>query len=332
MATDSMPPELAHDTAQVERLARAIDGKPNAATLFSRLAEMHWRVRDLAGYAEFVRRAYLSGSDTGIMSLAGKVSLSRATATELRDRARALIDREVRHAQVIAALALAEAQLGNGEAVRALMDERFLRCGVIDLPRGKSIEDFNRALANEIKADLKFYDSPPDRSIRHAWRCDRLHRATTPAIRALMALLSQHASDYMNGLPADAAHPFIASRPSQFALSAWAVVSNGASYHKSHVHPKAWATGVYYIVQPDISRASGGDRGWLRIGPPPYLHCGASHDWTRRLIEPAPGSFVLMPAYFWHETQPMGVDQERICVAFELQAAELSESDIGMKD
>ena len=43
------------------------------------------------------------------------------------------------------------------------------------------------------------------------------------------------------------------------------------------------------------------------------------------MIEPARGSFILMPAYFFHQTEPMGVDEERICIAFETQHAELKE-------
>lgn len=32
---------------------------------------------------------------------------------------------------------------------------------------------------------------------------------------------------------------------------------------------------------------------------------------------------MLMPAYVFHETQPMGIDRERICIAFETQSGEL---------
>jgi len=29
-----------------------------------------------------------------------------------------------------------------------------------------------------------------------------------------------------------------------------------------------------------------------------------------------------MPAYFYHDTRPLGVDQERICVAFDVRPIE----------
>jgi hypothetical protein len=311
----STPANLAHQ--QVEQLARAIAGRPGAAEFYRGLAEMHWRARDLDGYATFYRRSYLLKPSTSILR-------SAATAQELRDRAYALVDRGIAYSPVIAALAAAEARLGNGPAVRKLMDsDRFVLHGAIDPPEGMSIAAFNHALASEIKSNLKFYASGPARPIQHAWRFNALHRAATPALRTLRELLQRQADRYGSCLPPDPAHPFIASRPAEFEVGGWAVVSDGASYHESHVHPYAWATGVYYVVQPEVSRAPGSDRGWLRLGPPPDLDEAFSRDWKRELIEPVPGSFVLMPGYFWHETAPMGVDQERICVAFELRPPEL---------
>lgn len=43
--------------------------------------------------------------------------------------------------------------------------------------------------------------------------------------------------------------------------------------------------------------------------------------WAERWIRPEPGLVVLMPSHFTHETVPLGCDQRRICVAFELHPA-----------
>ena len=315
--------------AQIDLLARAIEGRPDAAALFHKLAEAHWRAGDFHGYATFFRRGYmLKPVGTIPMELDPPVYQKNLTA-ELRDRANRLIEQGVIYASVIADLALAEARSGNGDAVKYLVDyDRFLHRGVIDPPDGTSLEAFNHALADEIKSNLKFYDAP-ERAIRHGWRFDGLQCAESPALRTLMRLLGRHVSDYMDRLPADPTHPFVASRPANYDIDGWAVVSDGASYHKPHVHPFAWATGVYYVVQPEVSRVPGSDRGWLRIVGPPSDADGVAHDdWEcRLLIEPAAGSFVLMPAYFWHETKPMDIDQERICVAFEVQPSELCSVD-----
>jgi len=305
--------------AQLEVLAHAIEGRSDAARLFYDLAESQWQAGDPDGYARFFRRAFLLQPVSHIGRCAGITGYDGKTATALRARARALIARNVLFAPVIAALAITDAQLGHDVSAKRLMDSaRFLTTGTLAPPDGLSMDAFNRALAEEIKTDLQFHEAPSERAIRHAWRFNGLHRSQHPAIVALLDALCRAIGRYIAALPRDPDHPFLASRPQEFEVGGWAVVSDGRSYHESHLHPRAWATGVYYVVQPEISRET--ERGWLRVGPPPELQDA----WERRLIEPAPGRFVLMPAYFWHETEPMGVDQERICIAFEARSPELA--------
>jgi hypothetical protein len=198
--------------------------------------------------------------------------------------------------------------------------DRFLVRDRIEPPQGLSLAAFNAMLAAEIKSDLQFHDQPEPRAIRRAWRFERIRDEPTPAVRMLKDILKRHLAAYSARLPADSDHPFVKARPAETEISGWAVVSGSEGHHVSHVHPAAWVTGVYYVAQPDVSRTS--ERGWLRIGPPFGEHwTGAT--WETRLIEPVPGALVLMPGYFWHDTQPMGVDQERICIAFEAQSTEL---------
>jgi hypothetical protein len=85
----------------------------------------------------------------------------------------------------------------------------------------------------------------------------------------------------------------------------------------------AWMSGAYYIVRPDISRAAGTTCGWLRVGPPDGLKPPRNEGWSERMVEPEPGNLVLMPGYFHHSTQPMAVNQERVCIAFDVIPAEL---------
>jgi hypothetical protein len=101
-------------------------------------------------------------------------------------------------------------------------------------------------------------------------------------------------------------------------------VSGSKGHHVAHIHPKAWLSGVYYVVRPEISRERG-DRGWLRIGAPQGLDATQS-GWQQRMVEPEPGHLVLMPGYFYHGTEPLRVDQARICIAFDVMPLELSES------
>jgi hypothetical protein len=243
--------------------------------------------------------------------------------TAMRDRALSLIKNGVVFSPVIAALAIAEARLGNETEVRRLIDfNRFFSCCTVRTPRGFCQSGFNSLLAAEIKSDLKFYDEPEQRSIRKGWRNNGVIRSRLPASRALSRVFRHHVEQYIAGLPGDPDHPFLASRPSGYVLEGWAVVSDGASHHQSHIHPRAWVSGVYYVVRPPLSREADTDRGWLRVGPPGRV--GNLAGWDTRLVEPEPGTIVLMPGYFHHHTAPMGIDEERICVAFDVVPVEIA--------
>ena len=307
----------------MERQIRAIEDHPHAAQAFRQLAEAHWSAGDRAGFAEFFRRAYLLGHKE-IPAEANSGDRTQNEVRVLRDRATALIEHGVGYSRVIASLALAEAQLGNAEAVRHLVDyEKFFRHDTVAPPDGMGQQAFNAALAAEIKSDLRYYESPETRAIRNGWRMNGLHRDDCPMLQRLMALLRGHAERYIADLPWGAAHPFLAARPPRYEIDGWAVVSNAESFHQAHIHPDAWATGVYYVAEPEISRASGSHTGWLRVGPPHMVPEAMRPYWGERLVPPAAGSFVIMPGYFFHETLPMGVDQERICIAFEIEPPEL---------
>jgi hypothetical protein len=306
----------------VLRMVEAMEAGPGAANALHVTAETLWRAGDLDSYAELVRRAYL---------LEPKIKIPLGTGpTETAERSNALLDRGVLFAHVIASFVAAEARLGRRDAVERLMDyRRLLRQGRISPPAGLAEQELNRQVADEIKARLSYRDAPRNKAVHKGWRANRLSQNQGPALRALWSLLHDAARDYIASLPDDKTHPFVRSCPEDYVLEGWAVASGKDTFLESHMHPHAWATGVYYVVQPEVSRAPDSDCGWLHVGPPDGSASGLGRDvpadaWERRSIEPAAGTFVLMPAYFWHATRPMGVDQERICIAFELQPSEFS--------
>ena len=276
--------------------------------------------------ANVFRRAYLQQPDTCTNALA---RIGFDDAEKLRAYSRALIDNGVAYSSVIAALAVAEARLGNSAAVRHLVDyDRLFRSTIMAPPDGYDQTSFHRALANEIKSDLQFYDVPSNRAIRRAWRHD-MNGSALPASRAWVQAVRREVDRYIAALPHMPDHPFPASRPADYVLGAWAVISNGASHHVSHFHARAWMSGVFYVVRPPVSRDPDNRRGWLEVGPPEERHgVSTAHGWGTRTIEPEPGRLVLMPAYFFHGTLPMGVDEERICIAFDVMPAELAGANV----
>jgi hypothetical protein len=272
--------------------------------------------------ANAFRRAYLQEPDTCTDALA---RIGSEDARKLRAYSRSLIDNGVAYSPVIAALAVAEARLGNTAAVQSLVDYDRLFCSyIMPPPVGYDQSSFHRALASEIKTDLKFHDVPANRAIRRAWRHE-MNGSALPASGAWVQAIRREVDRYIAILPQMPDHPFPASHPDNYVVGVWAVVSNGASHHESHFHSRAWMSGVFYVVRPPVSHDPDNRRGWLEIGPPEGRYgVSAAHGWGVRSIEPEPGRLVLMPGYFFHATHPMGVDEERICIAFDVIPIELA--------
>ena len=308
---------------KIALLRQAVLGELKTPALLFQLAEALAESREDRESANVFRRAYLlEPSGSGLPGDATSYVAPGADAA-MRDRARSLIGHGAIFSPVIAALTIAEALLSNETEVRRLIDyDRFFKFQKINTPEGFSESGFNALLAAEIKSDLEFYDQPDRRSIRKGWRNDGILRSWSPASRALSQTLRDHVDRYIAGLSEDSDHPFVASRPPAYVLEGWAVVSDGASYHKSHIHSRAWLSGVYYVVRPPLSRKDGTDRGWLRVGPPKWNRTFAG--WNTRLVEPEPGNLVLMPGYFFHDTTPMAGDEERICIAFDVVPVEIA--------
>jgi Putative 2OG-Fe(II) oxygenase len=302
---------------KIELLKQGLDASPGKAALLYELSAALAATGENHRSSQAFRAAFRFDSSLALTSLVGPpAGIAANQAMSIRDRARALLEYGVAVSPVLAALAIAEGLLGNESGVRWLID--YERLFAIK----NALVDNSCSLAEEIRSDLKFYDRPARRSIRRGWRRNQLNRSELPAITALCGTLRDHVDRYIQSLPRHETHPFRASAPLDYVLEAWAVVSDGATYHESHIHNSAWLSGVYYVVQPPASLDRSMNRGWLHVGPPRWL--GPLSGWDEKLVEPAPGTLILMPAYFFHHTMPMGVDEERICVAFDVVPAALA--------
>jgi hypothetical protein len=310
-------------SARIALLRQAEQMQLQSPALLCALSETLAEAGEAREAANVFRRAYLQQPDICAAALA---RIGFDDAGKLRAYSHALIDNGVAYSSVIAALAVAEARLGNTAAVQRLVDfDQLLRSTIMDPPDGYDQASFCHALANEIKSDLKFYDAPPNRAIRRAWRHE-MNGSALPASRAWVQAIRCEVDRYIAALPQMPDHPFLASRPADYVLGAWAIVSSGASHHISHFHSRAWMSGVFYVVRPPVSLDPDNRCGWLEVGPPEERHgVSAAHGWAARTIAPEPGRLVLMPGYFFHATHPMGVDEERICVAVDVIPIELAD-------
>jgi Putative 2OG-Fe(II) oxygenase len=310
--------------ARIPLLRQAMQTQPRSVALLCELAEALAEVGEERNAADIFRQAHLLHPHIWTIALTDG-GLSSADARKLRDYTRTLIANGAAYSPVIAALAVGEAHLGNRTEVQRLVDyDRLFRSYIMNPPDGYDQDTFSRALAAEIKSNLRFYDAPPNRAIRRGWR-NSLTGSASPACSAWVQAVRREVDRYIANLAQVSDHPFPASRPADYVLDAWAVVSNGESFHVSHMHPRAWMSGVFYVIRPPVSHDTENRRGWLEVGPPEERYgVSTAHGWGACTIAPEPGRLVLMPGYFFHATHPMGVDEERICIAFDVIPTELA--------
>ncbi|NBV20908.1 MAG: hypothetical protein EBS05_02780 [Proteobacteria bacterium] len=253
------------------------------------------------------------------------VSDGTRAAENLCARAQALVDRGVAYSPVLAALAIGEAVLGNRVAVRRLMDyDRFLRCLTVPVPGDFSGEDFHAELEAEIRMDLKYHDPQEGGVMRKSWRNDHILASGQPASCALGKEIHRRVEQYIAALPSGTDHPFVVARPHDYVIDGWALITSGPGHLIPHIHLRAWLSGVYYVRRPEPVRTSGDSGGALRLAAPDNLGIPQPGGWPVQMIEPAPGTLVLMPGYFFHSTIPTHVDEERICVAFNVYPREFA--------
>lgn len=230
-------------TAEVIPLPARIALLRHAATLgsdpssLSELSVALAEAGEMVEAARVFRRAYLLQPDIACRAL---IAFEAANIAKYCDFARFLIAQRAAFAPVIATLAITEGRLGNTAVVQKLIDyDSLFRSYVMEPPAGYYAASICRALAQEIKSDLKFYDRPSDRAIRQAWRHD-VGASRLPASKAWVRAVRREIDRYIANLPQLRDHPFLASRPQGHVLAAWAVVSGGASHHLPHIHPRAW--------------------------------------------------------------------------------------------
>jgi len=318
--------------AKIGLLRQAAAARPDSSKVLLRLAEALAENGHAQEAADIFRRAYLMNPFVWLGRPGGAPE-------RLHTEAAAMIEHGAIFSSTIAALAIGEALVGNTDAVKRLVDyDRFFLETMLVPPPPFALADFNAALAAEIKSKRTFFEESKSRARRGIWRGESPTHSQQPASRAFAAAIRREVERYIAALPKSADHPFVKSCPEKFEIRGWSNISDGASYHVSHIHGQAWASGVYYVVEPPTARDPDSRRGWLHVGPPEYIpppggapvapagYRGVStrSGWAERAVAPTPGRLVLMPGYFFHGTRPMGIDEERICVAFDVVPHEIA--------
>jgi tetratricopeptide (TPR) repeat protein len=220
------------------------------------------------------------------------------------------------NAAIVSHLMVALSELGEHKAVNSLTDfDRFVvPVEMTVMPGFASLRDFNAALARWIVASTTQH---ADQTTVNGVDTGELLAAPDPAIAILRDFVHGQIDRRQKMLP-DASHLFARSAPKEWRTQSWGVRMWKQGYQVTHIHQKAWLSGVYYVQLPDsVQKHARDHEGWIEFGRgPDHLYRSSTPD--VRLIQPREGLLLSFPSYLWHRTIPFTSEQERFSIAFDV--------------
>ena len=257
--------------------------------------------------------------DYKALAIAATVLLDRGEAEQLWDLCTGLRRRGAWGSYVPSVMALAATSPEQIAEVGTLIDPSrwFLE------KRLPVTGDFNRRLAAELLAEKSATTLPLTKATSGSGtRVGQLELVGGPAAQELLSHIRAAVEAYVEERTAIAAHPMIAYRPASVALNSWALKVHHDGHETWHLHPAGWISGVYYVEFPRIERSEDGHPGAIEFGSNPFGRKRTDSAWPSWHVTPEPGLLLLFPSYYAHRTWPTGVDDPRICVAFDVMPDE----------
>lgn len=223
------------------------------------------------------------------------------------------------HSAWLAHRAVALRMLGDPEYVHLYDFERMVRPRELGTPEGfATIEAFNAALAERLRAMHQLDAHPIDQSLRHGTQTSKsLLEVDDPLIRAFLAAVDVALTQHIAEMPDDPTHPVWSRKPKSGRaklVGCWSVRLRSGGYHVNHVHPEGWISSAYYVAVPREVAGANDHRGWIQFGEPRWPTPGVT---AERFVEPKPGRLVLFPSCMWHGTVPFHEGEERLTIAFD---------------
>ena len=222
--------------------------------------------------------------------------------------------------RMLSSKAVALNEAGDRDGARFLLDfDRFIRPTRIEVPAGfDGVADFNKALAHQVCTHPTLEFERAGHATRFGGHTGDLLIDAQGPVAALKGLMEGAVEDYMRAMPEDPSHPFPASRPDRWKLTAWAVVMDTRGHQAPHIHSAAWVSGVYYVQLPNIGNLpEQGQAGWIEFGrPQAEFRCKVEPE--VKLFQPEEGLMFLFPSYFYHGTVAIETEEQRISIAFDV--------------
>ncbi|MDB5070007.1 MAG: hypothetical protein JWM87_1118 [Candidatus Eremiobacteraeota bacterium] len=264
-----------------------------------------------------LRALETSPFDFAALRVVARTLLARGEKQRLWDVCTELRARGAWSGYVPSVMVLAATTPEQDEEVAALIDPARW----FDAAQLPVVRDFNRRLAAELLAHpARTALSATKSTSGTGSRIDELELAGGPLVRELLGLVRHAVDAYADERKAAVSHPMIAHRPASAALSSWAVAVERDGHEGWHLHPDGWLSGVYYVHVPETDTRAGGRAGAIEFGPHPFAGTREDAPWPRRHVAPRAGLLLLFPSYYGHRTWPTGVDEPRLCVAFDVVA------------
>lgn len=214
--------------------------------------------------------------------------------------------------------ALSLAQLGAAEEACRIISTTGRLIDICELPAPPGYSDdasFRHALAEEIRRNPTLAGDHKGKAAHASLQTRSLRQPGAVAVEALLRQIRQAIETYEQRL-IDSGDELFLHRPRRARIEPWAMVCGSDGRQNSHVHPRGWVTGVYYVSAPRPDGANA-YRGPLVIGAVGSRQT-VKPPWGTREIEPVPGRLVLFPSFVPHATLPSGVPGDRISIAFDV--------------
>ncbi len=191
----------------------------------------------------------------------------------------------------------------------------------------KDLNAFNQALEEEVKSHPTLKWEPKGLATMGGYMTENLAEETSPAIAMLVQLILETIEHYRQTLTRDDSHPFLGTIPRQYKLHLWAVLLHENGQVGPHIHEDSWISGAYYVKLPQLGEGKAQSQneekanyqGWIEFGQPhqeiPFQY--GKHNYQ---VKPEQGKLVLFPSYYFHQTIPYSDKNERISIAFDVEA------------
>ncbi len=169
---------------------------------------------------------------------------------------------------------LALSKIGDRTGTKYLYDYETLvqRISAKCPPPFHDIKDFNSELANHIINNVQLHSNSKAYTtvkgshsgfdglfINNKQLGDVVHNMVQNAVDKYISNLS------LASLDSD--HPINTSKPSEYRILIWAVVTGCGGHEMPHIHPKSWIGGSFYVELPDdFDTQPTQNAGWIEFG------------------------------------------------------------------